>query len=68
MKITLTGETRSYDIPFKAFKNGSEISGEGVIKLTIKDFGLTPPVAMLGLVKISEWIEIRINFALLFSY
>lgn len=68
VKITLTGQTRSYEIPFKAFQNKNEMSGEGSIRLTIKDFGLTPPVAMLGLVKISEWIEISINFSLLFSY
>ncbi len=68
VRITLTGETREYDIPFKAFKNGKEISGEGILRLTIKDFGLTPPSAMIGLVKISEWIEISINYSLVFSY
>ena len=68
VKITLTGETRSYEIPFKAERKKSEISGNGSLKLTIKDFGLVPPVAMMGLVKISEWIEIKIRFSLNVSY
>lgn len=59
--ITLTGVSRSYTIPFKAVKKGEALTGEGTIRLTIKDFGLTPPVEMMGLVKISEWIDISIN-------
>ncbi len=63
VKITLTGKTRNYDIPFKTFKRGVELSGIGTIRINIRDFDLIPPVAMLGLVKISEWIDISINFA-----
>jgi hypothetical protein len=59
--ITLTGVSRSYTIPFKAAKKGEELIGEGEIRLTIRDFGLTPPVEMMGLVKISEWIDITIK-------
>ncbi len=59
--ITLTGISRNYTIPFKAVKKGEELIGEGDIRLTIKDFGLTPPVEMMGLVKISEWIDISIK-------
>lgn len=59
--ITLTGVSRNYTIPFKAVKKGEELTGEGDIRLTIKDFGLTPPVEMMGLVKISEWIDISIK-------
>ncbi|PKO98746.1 MAG: hypothetical protein CVU13_08470 [Bacteroidetes bacterium HGW-Bacteroidetes-8] len=61
VEITLTGVSRNYSIPFKAAKKGEELIGEGDIRLTIKDFGLTPPVEMMGLVKISEWIDISIK-------
>ncbi|PKP06747.1 MAG: hypothetical protein CVU10_04095 [Bacteroidetes bacterium HGW-Bacteroidetes-5] len=59
--LTLTGLSKSYTIPFKATKNGEELIGEGEIRLTIRDFGLTPPVEMMGLVKISEWIDISVK-------
>ncbi len=59
--ITLTGVSKNYTIPFKSVKKGEELIGEGDIRLTIKDFGLTPPVEMMGLVKISEWIDISIK-------
>ncbi|MDP3437304.1 MAG: hypothetical protein Q8S04_08670 [Bacteroidales bacterium] len=60
--ITLTGVSRNYEIPFKAVKMGEVLTGEGDIRLTIKDFGLIPPTEMMGLVKISEWIDISIKF------
>jgi hypothetical protein len=34
--------------------------------MTIRDFGIEPPVALLGLVRVSEWIEI--DFDLVCEY
>ncbi len=68
VNITITGVTKQYEIPVTASRKGEIITLTGKKKMTIRDFGLTPPVAMLGLVKVSEWIEIdfrlfcKVNF------
>lgn len=68
VNITITGVTKQYEIPVTASRKGDIITLTGKKKMTIRDFGLTPPVAMLGLVKVSEWIEIdfrlfcKVNF------
>jgi len=68
VNITITGVTKQYEIPVTATKKGEIITLKGKKKMTIRDFDLVPPVAMLGLIKVSEWIEIdfclycRVNF------
>lgn len=68
INITITGVTRQYEIPVNSSQKGDIITLTGKKKMTIRDFGLTPPIAMLGLIKVSEWIEIdfrlycRVNF------
>jgi hypothetical protein len=42
----------------------NEYYTQGRVKLSIKDFGLTPPVEMMGLIKVSEWIEVAFNLNL----
>lgn len=56
--ITLTGVSRQYNIPFTTNKFGEGIRIEGSKKFSIKDFGLEPPVEMLGMIRVSEWISI----------
>lgn len=66
--ISLAGKTKSYNFPLKVTLNengGYTINGR--IRLTIRDFGLEPPVEFFGLVKISEWVEIDFNTNILIS-
>ena len=58
LNITITGVTKSYNIPVSSSRNGEYISVDGTKKINIRDFGLEPPVEMLGLIKVSEWISI----------
>jgi polyisoprenoid-binding protein YceI len=59
--ITITGITRAYEIPVTTERSQQNWRFTGKKKLTIKDFGLIPPEAMFGLLKVSEWIEIDID-------
>ena len=58
VNITITGITHQYSIPVSSNKHGEYISIVGGKKINIRDFGLEPPVEMLGLIKVSEWISI----------
>lgn len=58
LNITITGVTKSYNFPVSSSQNGEYISVDGTKKISIRDFGLEPPVEMLGLIKVSEWISI----------
>lgn len=59
--ITITGVTRQYHIPVTSVKQGDIVNVQGMKKISIRDFGLEPPVHMMGLLKVSEWIEIDFN-------
>lgn len=59
INFTITGVTKQYNIPVKASLKGDYVTVSGKKKMDIKDFGLEPPVTMLGLVRVSEWIEIE---------
>lgn len=61
INLTITGVTKQYNIPVTASLKGDYVSVSGKKRMNIKDFGLEPPVAMLGLVRVSEWIEIEIK-------
>ena len=58
VNITITGITHQYNIPVSSAKKGDFISLKGIKKISIRDFGLEPPVEMMGLIKVSEWISI----------
>ncbi len=58
VNITITGVTQQYSIPVSSNKHGDYISVVGGKKISIRDFGLEPPVEMMGLIKVSEWISI----------
>ena len=65
VNITITGITRQYSIPVSSTRHGEIISVVGDKKINIRDFGLEPPVEMMGLIKVSEWISI--DFKMLFK-
>ena len=60
--ITITGVTKQYLIPISSNNKGEITIIDGKKNINIRDFGLTPPEELLGLVKVSEWINI--NFRL----
>lgn len=61
VNITITGVTKQYIIPISSEKKGDLYSFIGGKRIDIRDFGLTPPVKMMGLIKVSEWIDIEFN-------
>lgn len=58
VNITITGKTRHYSIPITFVSSGDVYTVNGSKKLNIRDFGLTPENKMLGMIKVSEWIDI----------
>lgn len=58
VSITITGITRNYSIPISLSSNRDQYIVDGIKKLSIRDFGLTPEKKMMGLIKVSEWITI----------
>lgn len=63
--LTITGVRKSYAVSLNYNESTDVYSATGSIKVNIRDFGLKPPVEMLGLIKVSEWIDI--NFKLNFN-
>lgn len=60
--ITIAGKTKTYMFPLTLEHSGNgKYNIKTRIRLTIKDFGLEPPVEFFGLVKISEWVEIELD-------
>lgn len=58
VNITITGVTKQYHIPVTSNKEGEFVLVDGNKSISIRDFGLTPPVEMMGLLKVSEWIDL----------
>ena len=58
VNITIIGLTRQYNFAVTSNKKGECVSLEGSKKISIRDFGLEPPTEMMGLIKVSEWINI----------
>ena len=56
--LTITGKTKQYIFPVKSTRDGDNYKLNGNKKINIRDFGLNPPVEMLGLIRVSEWINI----------
>ena len=59
--ITIVGKTLRYEIPVTTGRNSNIWRFKGNKRLSIKDFGLTPPEPVFGMVKVSEWIDIYMD-------
>lgn len=59
--ITITGKTKQYTIPVGSNHDGDIYTLNGTEKINIRDFGLEPPVEMMGLIQVNEWISIDFN-------
>lgn len=62
--LIITGIKKEYNIFLSSNKLDNVYYVQGKVKLSIKDFGLTPPTEMMGLIKVSEWIDIAFNLNL----
>ena len=62
LNITITNVTRKYDFPVMINYEKGLIRIVGRKKISFKDFGLTTPNTLLGMVKVNELIEINLNF------
>jgi hypothetical protein len=58
ISITITGVKRYYCIPISFNSDKDLYVVNGKKKLSIRDFGLNPIRQMMGLIKVSEWIDI----------
>ncbi len=58
VSITITGITKQYILPISLTSNGEIFTVNGNKKLSIRDFGLIPENKMMGMIKVSEWINI----------
>lgn len=58
ISITITGKTRHYSIPITFVSNGEVYTVNGAKKLSIREFDLVPETKMMGIIKVSEWINI----------
>lgn len=61
-RITLAGRERQVNIPSKGQKiDDGRYHFTGAVTLKMTDFGLQPPEAMLGLIKVNDEITIHLN-------
>lgn len=58
--VTITNVTKRYTFPIKSGKNGTNITFDVTKDISIRDFNLTPPVQMMGMLKVDEWITINL--------
>jgi len=58
--VTITGVTKKYTFPVIAGKKGNNFTFDVKKSINIRDFNLTPPVQMMGMLKVDEWITINL--------
>jgi polyisoprenoid-binding protein YceI len=64
-QITVSGKTVPVEIPITAVRGaGGSMKGEGVAKLLMTDFGIKPPVALLGTLRTRNELEIKFEVLL----
>jgi hypothetical protein len=61
VEITIADHTKPYQVTLETHIKDQILHIRGVRRVSIKDFGLVPPVTMMGLIRVSEWIEIQIK-------
>ncbi len=61
VNLNITGISKQYLIPIDTKQIGDQLILKGSKHISIRDFSLIPPVEMLGLLKVSEWIDIQFD-------
>ena len=59
--VTIAGTTRTYTIPVESKKANENVVITGTKRMSIRDFGITPPSPMMGMVRVSEWVDIQLE-------
>lgn len=62
IEITITGKSVVYELPVSSEKMQSYWILRGAKKLSIRDFGIHPPRVLGGLMQVSEWIDVSLDF------
>jgi len=58
--VTITNVTKRYIFPVTADNNGNNFTFDVEKKINIRDFDLIPPIHMMGMLKVDEWITINL--------
>ena len=62
--LTVAGASKQVEIPITALrKSGGAMTGEGTLKFLMTDFGIKPPVALLGTLRTKN--EVAVKFEVL---
>ncbi|MBX2970466.1 MAG: YceI family protein [Cyclobacteriaceae bacterium] len=64
INVTINQVTKKYVVRCKV-ENPESLLIYGKQKISLSDYGLTPPVRMMGMVKVSEWVDL--DFSLRFA-
>lgn len=64
IKVVINQVTKKYLVKCKV-ENPESLLIYGKQKISLTDFGLTPPTRMMGMVKVSEWVDL--DFSLRFA-
>lgn len=59
--VTITGITKRYSFPVDMEQKGDYYTFIITKNINIRDFGLTPPKQMMGMIKVNEWINIDLH-------
>ena len=59
-ELAVAGVVRAVEIPLRARRTGAALHGSGALALRMTDFGVTPPVALFGLIRARN--EITVSF------
>jgi polyisoprenoid-binding protein YceI len=59
-ELVVAGQPRRVDIPVRAYRTAAGFHGSGTLTLRMTDFGVKPPVALLGLIRARN--EITVTF------
>ena len=67
ISITIAGVTNIYNVPCSIIScQGNTLMLNGMEQISLKDFNMTPPVKLQGLVKVEE--EIDVSFGIIFKF
>lgn len=58
--VTITDVTKRYIFPVTTEKNGNNFTFDVKKEINIRDFNLTPPTHLMGMLKVDEWITINL--------
>ena len=62
--LTVAGATRAVEIPVVGRRTAAGVRGSGTLALRMTDFGVKPPVALLGLIRARDEIDVSFDVLL----